>query len=118
VELDRSPRDPLFIFANPSEVDVPTAATPNVIYFGPGLTDLGTKPLSVANGQTVYLAGGAYVKGRLQLARRNAPGGVTVRGRGILSGIDIVDKRGTFSQFVVQRGKTSGFRFDSPGSQQ
>jgi hypothetical protein len=101
VELDRTPRDPLFIFANPSEVDGPTATTPNVIYFGPGLTDLGTVPLSVANGQTVYLAGGAYVKGRLQLSRRNGAAGVTVRGRGVLSGIDITDKRGTFSQFMI-----------------
>jgi hypothetical protein len=101
VELDSTPRNPLFIFANPAEVDVPTAGTPNVIYFGPGLTDLGNKPLSVANGQTVYLAGGAYVKGRLQMARRSGPATVTVRGRGILSGIDLTEGRGTFSHFMI-----------------
>lgn len=31
LELDGKPRDPLFIFANPLETDIPTKATPNVI---------------------------------------------------------------------------------------
>jgi hypothetical protein len=101
VELDSQPRHPLFIFANPPEVNVPAKATPNVIYFGPGVTDLGTKPLVVTDGQTIYLTGGAYVKGRLDAVTKKGGPGVTIRGRGILSGIGITEKRGTFSQFMI-----------------
>ncbi|MEI7728728.1 MAG: hypothetical protein WCO56_04120 [Verrucomicrobiota bacterium] len=101
VELDGQPREPLFIFANPPEANAPTASTPNVIYFGPGVTDLGATPHSVADGQTVYLAGGAYVKGRLQTTARQGKQGVTIRGRGVLSGIGITENRGTFGQFMI-----------------
>jgi hypothetical protein len=101
VKLDNAPRDPLFIFANPPEVNVPSSATPNVMYFGPGVTDLGSAPFSVADGQTVYLAGGAYVKGRLRMAGPTGSRAVTIRGRGILSGIGITEKRGTFNQFMI-----------------
>jgi hypothetical protein len=112
VEVEGKPREPVFIFANPPEVDVPTASTPNVIYFGPGLTDLGTTPLKVNEGQTVYLAGGAYVKGRIiagnglvkltedEKGKTNADPAV-IRGRGILSGIGIKEKRKTFSQYMI-----------------
>ena len=101
VELDSQPRNPLFVFANPPEVNVPTRSTPNVIYFGPGVTDLGTKPRLVTGGQTVYLAGGAYVKGRLNAVSQKGGPGVVIRGRGILSGIGITENRGTFSQFMI-----------------
>ena len=101
VELDGKPREPLFVFANPLETDIPTKTTPNVIYFGPGVTDLGQEPLKIPDGQTVYLAGGAYVKGRLQAAETAGHQGVTVRGRGILSGIGITGTRGSFRQFMI-----------------
>lgn len=94
VELDGKPREPLFVFANPIEADIPTKTTAKVIYFGPGVTDLGQEPLKIPDGQTVYLAGGAYVKGRLQAAETTGNQGVTVRGRGILSGIGIAGNRG------------------------
>ncbi len=101
VELDGKPRDPLFIFANPPEANVPTKDTPNVIYFGPGVTDLGTKPREVRDGQTVYLAGGAYVKGRLKTAGPTGNKPVTIRGRGILSGIDLNEMRGDYGQHMI-----------------
>ena len=101
VELDSQSRQPLFIFANPPEVNVPTPTTPNVIYFGPGVTDLGTNPRVVTGGQTVYLAGGAYVKGRLNAFSSKGGPGVAIRGRGILSGIGVTENRGTFSQFMI-----------------
>jgi len=117
VEVAGKSRDPLFIFANPSEVDVPTANTPNVIYFGPGVTDLGKTPLNLTNGQTVYLAGGAYVKGRITINggayKKNRSSvvennvvdknlsPVTIRGRGILSGIGILENRNAYSNFMI-----------------
>ena len=85
----------------PSRADIPTKTTAKVIYFGPGVTDLGQEPLKIPDGQTVYLAGGAYVKGRLQAAETTGNQGVTVRGRGILSGIGIAGNRGSFRQFMI-----------------
>lgn len=89
VEIDGENRYPLFVFANPLEVNVPCKNDSNVIYFGPGVHDVGYKDGTMQNiptGKTVYLAGGAYVKGLLK-TKNNAD--ITVRGRGILSGIDI-----------------------------
>jgi hypothetical protein len=118
VEVAGKSRDPLFIFANPPEIDVPSANTPNVIYFGPGVTDLGKTPLNLTDGQTVYLAGGAYVKGRIFINggayKKNRSSVVennvvenrklqppTIRGRGILSGIGILENRNVFSNFMI-----------------
>ena len=101
VELEGKPREPLFIFASPLEADIPTKATANVIYFGPGVTDLGQEPLNIPDGQTVYLAGGAYVKGRLQTVGPTGSKAVTIRGRGILSGIGVTGERGRFSRFMI-----------------
>ena len=100
VELADKSRDPLFIFANPPETNVPTRNTPKVIYFGPGVTDLGTNLIHAGPSETIYLAGGAYVKGRIKVAGQKAAPAV-IRGRGILSGIDITENRGTFSQFMI-----------------
>ena len=101
VELEGKPREPLFIFANPLEANIPTKATPNVIYFGAGVTDLGQEPLKIPDGQTVYLAGGAYVKGRLQTVGPTGSKAVTIRGRGILSGISVAGERGRFSRYMI-----------------
>ncbi len=51
----------LHLFANPPEKDAPRAGTPNVIYFGPGIHEVTN--LVVGNNQTVYVAGGAVVRG-------------------------------------------------------
>ena len=77
-------RNPLLIFANPPEVDVPDPSAPGVTYFGPGVHDLGTTPYVIQAGQLVYLAGGAYVKGFFRVA--DGAANWAIRGRGILSG--------------------------------
>lgn len=69
----------LFLFVTPSETTVPSATDPNVLYFGPGEHDAGViRPVS---GQTVYLAPGALVHGRID---GDGVTGVQVLGRGIL----------------------------------
>lgn len=83
VEFDESVAHNLFVFANPPETNPPAKDDPNVLFFGPGVHDLGEKFIEPAAGQTVYLAAGAYVKARL---RANNAAQVVVRGRGILSG--------------------------------
>ena len=80
---------PLCVFADPPETWVPNATTANVIYFGPGTTNAGV--ISVSAGQTVYLAPGAHVYGRVEFDGRSdectrSGGGLAVRGRGVLDG--------------------------------
>lgn len=84
----------LQLFANPIETSRPDPNDPNVIYFGPGLHEIATQPpadgplptlvneppgkypasfyqglgrrtLRVPSGKTVYIAGGAVVRGRI-----------------------------------------------------
>ncbi len=78
--------DPLFIFANPMETGAPTSGSPTVVFYGPGLYNL-PAPVTLNSNQTLYLAGGALVYGQVVVA----PGasGVCIRGRGILSGMNL-----------------------------
>lgn len=73
---------PLLLFANPLEQNAPKPENPEVIFFGPGLHDIGEKYL-VPAGKTVYLDGGAYVRGQFYTENIDS---VVIRGRGILSG--------------------------------
>lgn len=73
---------PLLLFGNALEKDAPKADDPNVIYFGPGVHQVGK--LEVKDGQTVYLAGGSVVKGGIDATGKN----ITICGRGILCGAD------------------------------
>ncbi len=73
---------PLLLFANPVERHVPKAGEPGVIYFAPGLHRPG-KVEAHAN-QTVYLAGGAVVKGAIVARGSN----IRILGRGVLDGSD------------------------------
>ena len=54
----------------------------NVIYFGPGIH----KPerIALSSGQTLYIAGGAIVKGGVAISGDN----IKIKGRGILCGND------------------------------
>ena len=70
--------NPLFISADPPKPSVPAGAT----YFGPGIHDIGQlyKP---ANDSVLYLDGGAWVKGNIDIRGRN---NVRIMGPGVLSG--------------------------------
>jgi hypothetical protein len=83
VEFDDDISHPMLVFADPLETEIPNADDQNVVYFGPGLHEIGDRVIE--SGKTVYLAGGAYVKGRF---KANNVQDVTVRGRGVLSGED------------------------------
>ena len=91
----------LHILANPPERDPPRKDDPNVIYFGPGIHEV--THMEVGSGKTVYVAGGAVVRG---VIGPDEPFGIssysglktysptfhlrgeniTVRGRGIIDG--------------------------------
>lgn len=81
VLFNNSPERAVHIFANPIETDIPDFEDENVIYIGPGEWDMSTIPLE--SGQTIYLAGGAVVHGRIQA---KGVENVTIMGRGILDG--------------------------------
>ncbi|MCQ6557445.1 glycosyl hydrolase family 28 protein [Paenibacillus mendelii] len=74
----------LHLFAQAPETNIPGSSDPNIIYFGPGYHDLGgpgSTPIYLASNQTLYIAAGAVVRGRV---RANDVSNVTIRGRGIL----------------------------------
>ncbi len=81
VEVNGDIRRALHIFANPLEVDPPREGDPGVIYFGPGVHDVGR--ISVGSGQTVYIAGGAVVRGWFH---PTGASNVRIMGRGIIDG--------------------------------
>ncbi len=63
VIFDNDDTKALHILASEPEIDIPNPQDPNVLYFGPGLHEINCiKPVS---GQTVYIAGGAVVKAKL-----------------------------------------------------
>ncbi len=69
----------LQLFANAIEVTKPDPNDPNVIYYGPGLHQVGR--ITVPSGKTVYLAGGALVEGSFLISHAE---NVRILGRGIL----------------------------------
>jgi hypothetical protein len=77
-------KDSLLLLGHPLETNIRTAQTPNTVYFGPGVHQLG-KDYRIKDNTTLYLAGGAYVKGTVHVE-----GGknIAISGRGILSGED------------------------------
>lgn len=82
-------KHPLFIFANPMEVNAPSAKDKNVLYFGPGIHTIGKK-YRIANNTHVYIAGGAHVIGNFVSAENN-PQNIVISGRGILSGRELTE---------------------------
>ncbi len=95
VEFDGDITHPMLIFANPLEKNVPSPTDPDVIYFGPGIHNIGADYF-IGSGKTVYMSGGAYVKGKF--CSRNAEN-VKVIGRGILSGEDFEHKSSHMIKF-------------------
>ena len=84
VEINGDHIRSLHLFVNPEETDIPDPNDPNVIYFGPGIHEITSVP--VGDNQTVYIAGGAIVRGVLggndsSFVMRGK--NITFRGRGI-----------------------------------
>lgn len=73
---------PLFLFANPIEINPPKEGDPGVIYYGPGLHKPGI--IKLTDNQTLYISGGAVVKAGVHAEGKN----IKIMGRGILDGVD------------------------------
>lgn len=72
----------LHIFAQEIESNIPDSSDEDVIYFEPGYYDYSDQtPLTIPSGKTLYLAGGAVIRGRILIADASD---VTICGRGII----------------------------------
>lgn len=91
-------KGPLLLFANPIEENPPQPNAPGVIYFGPGTHKPGR--IFVTNNQTLYLAGGAVVKGGVLAEGEN----IRISGRGILDSSDWEWRRGPTPTVISIRG--------------
>lgn len=91
--------EPLLIFANPLEINQPNPDDPNVIYFGPGTHK--PEKISLSSGQTLYLAGGAIVKGGVSVSGEN----IKILGRGILCGDDWPWRKGPGRMIGIREAK-------------
>ncbi len=83
VECDDDLTDVLFLFANAPEAEIPSADDPQVVWFGPGIHEIG-KFYTLKPATTYYLAPGAFLKGSFA----GGGDGTRVLGRGVLSGAD------------------------------
>lgn len=87
----------LHLFANPIDANKPKKLKDrNLIYFAPGVHQLPGDTLNVPSGKTVYIAGGAIVKGCIQVVNARdvkvlGRGEVHPEGRG--AGIKIINSR-------------------------
>jgi polygalacturonase len=79
VEFNGDIRRVVHLFAYEPEKDPPAAGSPNVRAFGPGVHEAGI--IEPADGETIYLAPGAWVKGAIRVQGKK---NVTIRGRGVL----------------------------------
>lgn len=85
IEIDGDIYGNLQLHANPIEKTRPEADDPDVIYFGPGMHTPADGVVKVPSGKTVYLAGGAVLKARVEFVNvENA----RLLGRGIITGSD------------------------------
>ncbi len=113
VEINGDWHESLHIFANPIEENVPDPDDPNVVYFGPGVHDVTS--LAVGDNQTVYLAGGAYIRGGMDADEEQGQVGlrkmhlptfmlsgknIQFRGRGIIEQGSIPRPKRRYSLYV------------------
>jgi hypothetical protein len=91
-------KGPLLLFADPMEEDAPKAGAPGVIFFGPGIHKPGR--ITITSKQTLYLAGGAVVKGGILAQGED----IRITGRGILDSSDYEWRNGPTPHVVSIRG--------------
>ena len=93
-------KGPLLLFANPLETGAPKADEANVVYFGPGVHKPGK--IVLKSNQTLYLAGGAVVKGEVLAEGTN----IRILGRGILDGSDWEWRKGPVGNLIAIRNSS------------
>ncbi|MBU2914118.1 glycosyl hydrolase family 28 protein [Reichenbachiella agariperforans] len=121
IEFNGDWHESLHIFANPMEQNVPSPDDPNVIYYGPGVHEV--THVEVKDGQTVYLAGGAYLRAVVDpdeakmekvIGQNQTPPtfflegtNMTIRGRGIIDQSAIPKKKRRYTIFAQHSDQVS-----------
>jgi len=82
IEINGDKKNPLFIFADGSESNVPAKNAKGVLYFEKGVHQIGTTVIPDSIKQ-IYLEGGAYVIGAFKISSKSD--GFILNGRGIIS---------------------------------
>jgi len=80
VEINKNLKRPLFIFANPPEKNIPDPKDTNVIFFEGGKIHT-PGIVTLKSNQTVYIAGGAIVRGSFKTDKGS---NIRIIGRGII----------------------------------
>lgn len=94
-------RNPLLVFANPSERSVPDESDPKVKTFGPGVHIGGENGrIELKDGETLYLKAGAFVKGGIYASGNN----IRICGRGVLDSSPWGWRSGPTSYVVWMKG--------------
>ncbi len=96
--LEAEGERPFFVFALPPEREVPRGES--VRYFGPGIHEAGE--IRVNSGETLYLAAGALVKGRIYGFEVED---VLIRGRGVLDTRGFTSKPSRINGILFERSK-------------
>ena len=81
IEINGNKLNPLLLFANPTEVKPPSKRFPKIVFFKPGIHQIGERYLLESN-TTYYLEEGAYLKGSMY--GKGTLENVTIKGRGII----------------------------------
>jgi hypothetical protein len=105
VEFDGDKLHNLHVFANPMETMRPNPADSSVIYFGAGVhtpPESGHGAFRIPDGKTVYIAGGAIVRGKLVC---DSVKSVRITGRGIVDqasrGVEITHSRNVTVEGII-----------------
>jgi hypothetical protein len=105
VEFDGDKLHNLHVFANPLETNRPDAGDSHVIYFGPGLhtpPENSNGTFKVSKGKTVYIAGGAVVRGKILC---DSVENVRILGRGIVDqpsrGVEITHSKNVTVEGII-----------------
>lgn len=96
--VEAGPQPPLFLFALPLESKKPPANGAGIVYFGPGEHTAGE--IELKSGQTLYLAAGARVRGRVRAFEARD---ITIRGRGVLDARDYTDFAAQTHGILIER---------------
>jgi hypothetical protein len=85
VELNGDAENPLLIFADEPETEIPDRNDPNVLFYEGGKVHYAGQ-ITLASNQTVYIASGAICYGAFATPPQRAAVNLRIMGRGVLSG--------------------------------
>ena len=104
IQIDDDIFDVLHLFSNTIDTNAPSPDDPNVIYYGPGIHNVSSGTLSIASGQTVYIAGGGVLTSSVLFQNVT---GATLRGRGVLYNTPTAAVTVAYSSNIIVEGVTS-----------